>query len=906
MENETKNIFENGATWLRADFHLHTKADKKEFLYTGNENDFCRLYVEKLKEQNINVGVITNHNKFDKNEFVALRKKAIKEGIGLFAGVELSVNDGANGIHCLLVFDFEKWCINGEDYINQFLTAAFEGIANRENENTRCRYNFETVLQKLSDHENNGRDSFIILAHVEQNGGFFNELDGGRIQQLISNDLFRHFVLGFQKVRTYDKVATWKNWFDNKLPAFVEGSDCKSLDETGRPHQQNSEEKKTFIKLGDFNFEALKYALTDCHRISPNIKPEIKNSYIKSIAFEGGLLGGTRIDFSPELNNLIGIRGSGKSSILEILRYTLGIPLLENVADPKYKNGLIEYVLKSGGKSVVTIVNKLKEEYKIEKIFGQKENIYKKGILHTEISLDGISFDTPIYFGQKDLSNKKDKSDVNNPFDSGSDYESDLIKRLTGNKFKGIQNKIEQKKREVENILSELKKLQNLKDLKKETEAQIQNSKHQLNFFKEKGVEDKLKQQTLFDSDISKLVQNESTVRSYLSELASVISNHDYFFQQEITGSEINKELFEEAKTIIQELKIEFEKLKTIQKNSILSQQKLKEVIAKINTKKEGLKEEFAKIKREINTDTINPDNFLNLNRQIETALLKLKEIEKSEKRRSDFQTNLLERLTELDNLWLEEYNVLNTEVKRINEADNKLLIEVDFKGRKDKFHEKLKQVYGGRGGLGINDNSYKEISENYNDFIQIYKDENILKNILNENQVVDFKRRFSENLEDLLTFKVENKIVIQYNGKSLDKHSLGQRASALILFLLAQRENDVLIIDQPEDDLDNQTIYNEVIKELKKIKGNMQFIFATHNANIPVLGDSEKVVSCSYDEKKITVHSGTIDNHQTQRFIVDIMEGGDEAFNRRKNIYSIWNIEKINQYERIRITGYN
>ena len=70
-----------------------------------------------------------------------------------------------------------------------------------------------------------------------------------------------------------------------------------------------------------------------------------------------------------------------------------------------------------------------------------------------------------------------------------------------------------------------------------------------------------------------------------------------------------------------------------------------------------------------------------------------------------------------------------------------------------------------------------------------------------------------------------------------------------------------------------------------------MQFIFATHNANIPVLGDSEKVVACSYDEKKMDINSGTIDTHQTQRFIVDIMEGGDEAFNRRKNIYSIWNI---------------
>lgn len=312
-------------------------------------------------------------------------------------------------------------------------------------------------------------------------------------------------------------------------------------------------------------------------------------------------------------------------------------------------------------------------------------------------------------------------------------------------------------------------------------------------------------------------------------------------------------------------------------------------MLKKINAKKEGLKEEFAKIKREINTDTINPDNFLKINRQIDTAELKLKEIEKSEKKRKELQTLLLEKLTELNNFWLEEYKLLKVEVDRINEAESKLTIEVLFKDRRDKFLDKLKQVFR---GSGIREAAYQEIESTFKDFIEIYKGSAKLKDILNENQVVEFKNRFSENLESLLTFKVDNKIIINYNGKSLDKHSLGQRASALILFLLAQKENNVLIIDQPEDDLDNQTIYDEVIKELKKIKGNMQFIFATHNANIPVLGDSEKVVSCSYDEKKISVHSGTIDNHQTQRFIVDIMEGGDEAFNRRKNIYSIWNIE--------------
>lgn len=868
MENETKNIFENGATWLRADFHLHTKADK-EFSYTGNENDFCRLYVEKLKEQNINVGVITNHNKYDKNEFVALRKKATKEGIGLFAGVEFSLKEG---IHILVVFD-DKWYQGETDNINKFLENAFYGIASYDKPNyPNSNFNLKETVEAL---DKIGYDYFIVLAHVDDTNGLFTELRGRTQEDFVKQESFSR-VLAVQKsanLENYNKLCLWLNR-KSKI-ACVEGSDNAhgGIDAIGKG-------KVTYIKIGDFNFEALTFALTDCeYRLSPKDKPEIKNSYIKSIAFEGGLLEGTRIDFSPELNNLIGIRGSGKSSLLEVLRYVLGISLPVNAADPDYKNSLVTRSMGSGGKAIVTIVNKQNEEYRIEKLYGQKEDIYKNNLLQPGISIEATGFNFPIYFGQKDLSNK------------GKDFEGDLIQRLIGTRLKAVQVKIEQKKREVENILSELKKLQNLKDLKKETEAQIQNSKHQLNFFKEKGVEDKLKQQTLFDSDISKLVQNESTVRSYLSELASVISNHDYFFQQEITGSEINKELFEEAKTIIQELKVEFEKLKTIQKNSILSQQKLKEVIVKINTKKEGLKEEFAKIKREINTDTINPDNFLNLTRHIETALLKLKEIEKSEKRRCDLQTNLLERLTELDNLWLEEYNVLNKEVKRINEAESKISIEVEFKGRRDKLTDKMKQIFR---GTGIRETAYQEIEANYKDFIQIYRDSSKLDDILNENHVADFKRRFSENLEDLLTFKVENKIVIQYNGKSLDKHSLGQRASALILFLLAQRENDVLIIDQPEDDLDNQTIYDEVIKELKKIKGNMQFIFATHNANIPVLGDSEKVVSCSYDEKKITVHSGTIDNHQTQRFIVDIMEGGDEAFNRRKNIYSIWNIEKI------------
>jgi len=73
-------MFESGLEFLRADFHLHTQKDK-EFSYSGEPNDFVKSYISALKQANISVGVITNHNKFDKDEYKALKRAASKEKI---------------------------------------------------------------------------------------------------------------------------------------------------------------------------------------------------------------------------------------------------------------------------------------------------------------------------------------------------------------------------------------------------------------------------------------------------------------------------------------------------------------------------------------------------------------------------------------------------------------------------------------------------------------------------------------------------------------------------------------------------------------------------------------------------------------------------------------------------------
>ena len=116
--------------------------------------------------------------------------------------------------------------------------------------------------------------------------------------------------------------------------------------------------------------------------------------------------------------------------------------------------------------------------------------------------------------------------------------------------------------------------------------------------------------------------------------------------------------------------------------------------------------------------------------------------------------------------------------------------------------------------------------------------------------------------------------------------------ASAMMLFILSQQENDLMLIDQPEDDLDGQSIYEEVVKILRDIKSEQQFIFATHNANFPVLGDAENIAACTYDDNDISINAGSIDSKVSQERIINIMEGGAEAFERRKSIYQMWSNE--------------
>jgi len=853
-------LFLHGSQWVRFDCHLHTKEDV-EFIYSGANGEFYQQYIQKLLEQNIGVGIITNHNKFNRHEFKQLRKEA-KESVYLLAGVELNVKEGPNGIHVLVVFN-EAWHTNqtDEDFINKFLVSVSEGQENFATKNGKTNTDLIETIKKLETYSSNGRDYFIIMAHVDGNCGFFKELNGGMIKHLSSIRLFQEKTLAFQKSRSSEK----REHIVGKY-ALVEGSDPKSIDEIGKG------EKRSYIKIGDFNFEAVKYALSSKElRVSEKPK-EAQNAHILSVSFEGGKLGGKKLFFSHAMNNLIGIRGSGKSSIIEAIRYGLDIPFGAKTADINYKNDLVKALLGSGGKVVIEAIDRNKNRYTISRIYGHSPEIRRNGEL---ISIDARTLlGKPLYFGQKDLSN------------TGSGFEEDLINKLIGDKTKDIANQIDAKRHEVKQAVQRLAGYKILEDQKAESLKKIEELKLRKEDFKKYGLEEKLQKQTVFNKDALHVQKFKEKLDDYCNEITSFISSNRGYFATSLGYKSIhNQDIIDEAEALMSEIDKDAEEIFAKLEAICTKAKKIEAISQKFNQRFESLKEEFAKIQREINMPSLHADEFVLIEKAIQSEQLKLDIFVKKEQERGALSKEIDRLLSELNELYHKEFKSIKEHIDAINNTQKFIKIEIEYKGNKEAYEEFLRNIFS---GTGLRADDYQKLTE-YVDMIELYKRINEIKEHFSGNRLLSFNQRFEERLDECLTFAVPHKITIKYKDKELAKHSLGQRASALIIFILTQKENDIIIIDQPEDDLDNQTIYNEVIKEILELKNDTQFVFATHNANIPVLGDCEQVIICSYDEEKIQVELGSIDKHLIQEKIVNIMEGGSEAFEKRREIYNLW-----------------
>jgi len=106
-------------------------------------------------------------------------------------------------------------------------------------------------------------------------------------------------------------------------------------------------------------------------------------------------------------------------------------------------------------------------------------------------------------------------------------------------------------------------------------------------------------------------------------------------------------------------------------------------------------------------------------------------------------------------------------------------------------------------------------------------------------------------------------------------------------LALAVAAGEEPLIIDQPEDDLDNRYIFAEVVQVLARVCERRQVMVATHNANTPILGDAEMVVALdAIADRSSVLASGGLEDPDVRRYAKQILEGGDEAIRARQRRY--------------------
>ena len=474
--------------------------------------------------------------------------------------------------------------------------------------------------------------------------------------------------------------------------------------------------------------------------------------------------------------------------------------------------------------------------------------------------LDGVQ-----YFGQKDLSNS-------------ADHENGLLEKLVSGKI-GQQATVDNCVVELCDAVSQLLDVNKIPRQIEEANTQKSEIEHKISIFEEKGVAEKLKKQAVYTTDQTKLDSAKTKVTSIIkvikrtyethNEASSSLSEHE---------SSYNSELITAAKKVLALIDQQLMAIGNAIKQMQIQERSFEDIIEKLGLEVTALADEFAEIKREIKDETLDADTFVQLTAEMEKAKERLRQLREKSKTKAVIEKVYKKAECQRNDSLLQLFQAYQLETERINQIQSEIRIAITFKGDKEGFKARLK---GDFRGTGISETKYQILSDTFADYVALVEDwiladGKTLRSILTASEYGRLEEKLREQYAELLAYQVK-------------QHSIGQRASALILFILTQDNNDVIFIDQPEDDLDNKVIYDEVISAIVKKKTNIQFVFATHNANIPVLGDAERILVVDYQDTKIDVSQGNIDLGSTHEQIVDIMEGGKEAFARRQLIYESW-----------------
>lgn len=274
------------------------------------------------------------------------------------------------------------------------------------------------------------------------------------------------------------------------------------------------------------------------------------------------------------------------------------------------------------------------------------------------------------------------------------------------------------------------------------------------------------------------------------------------------------------------------------------------------------------------------------------------KDLEVANKARQELIDRIYELMVEKTNHYKKIYKYAIECLKDIGESDDGINFSVEILPSKSFINDLLDYInqgissvfYGKTEGFS----KMKEIVSKYN-----YNNKEDIVNFIEEvytyltldkskvNKLLKRRNEFYNFLWSLHYLKIEYKLKL--GKKNLEQLSPGEKGAILLIFYLAlDRDNCPLIIDQPEDNLDNQSVYEKLVPFIRKAKNRRQVIIVTHNPNIAVACDAEQIIYTEMDKSnnKVTYETGSIENLNINKKIVDVLEGTMPAFTLRKVKY--------------------
>ena len=865
-----------GARWWKFDFHTHTPASVDFNHKKLSAEDWLRAFMEK----EIDCVAITDHNSGGWIDHLKHTLKELQEDspqwfrpIYLFPGVEISTYDD---VHVLAIFGCDK----DESHIDKLLGAIDYSGTKGDSDDVTSK-NIAVVLDEITK-----RDGIPIPAHVDKAKGLF-RIQPKRLKKVLKNKKIYAMEL-------HDSCALKPQVYTEKRVGWtqVTGSDT---------HDFSDDDFGTFtwIKMDKPSLDGLKIALQDGDvsvnrnmNDTPNNLPEY---FIKSLEISKtkyiGRSEPLNCRFSPFLNTIIGGRGTGKSTLLEFMRLVLRRGHdIKDIPDP-LENEIRRYFDVGGA-------NLLLEDSKISLIYHKGEVRYRlnwspnSDCSSLEAEKDNGTwkpFDGEIksllpvrIYSQKQIFElAKKPSALIEIIDEAPQVDAARIKtqnRDLVNQYKHIESE----RRELNDKIAEESRLRGeFNDLTRQIE-QIEKSG---------------------DKEV---LQNYRGRRQQLNELESLERKWEEMLDQlsetqgAIAPADFNTQHFSEHTDILMDLETTNEKWQSIHDRFSELVQEASSDITEWQTQKntadwmQALKTDMAKyeqLRSELEQQGIDPDRYpllLAQQKTLEKELNSINEHKSSLHKLENDKQKVFVKIKENRKILSEKRQEFLASVLQGNQF---VSIEVQPFGESwDTIEKEIRRILQCPDYFDRDFDRLKEIYKQ-EDGGKIHKLKEIIKAIRNGDREAEHKS-FANHLEKLILESMIDltlwfpgdalKITFGPNRQPIKRGSPGEKAAALLAFILSYGD-EPLLLDQPEDDLDNELIYDLIVRQLRETKTKRQVIVVTHNANIVVNGDAEMVLPLEFVRGRTSVkQSASIQEKEVRKSICNILEGGEKAFEQR------------------------